>query len=102
MGGEHHELYSSLLRDVYIMEHEVVPCSSKICGWPLKLSHDHFGLHQEGNVRATMKLEVPKRPIFRPTLSAIMVQWILQWERQKRFSHCKCQGTMHMAEKLPF
>ena len=51
-------------------------------------------LDQENNVRLTMELEVHKRPISRPTLSTIMVQWVLQWKRQKRSSHCKCQGTM--------
>ena len=32
---------------VYIMEHEIIPCSSKICDWPLNSSRDHFSLHQE-------------------------------------------------------
>ena len=27
-------------------DHEVIPCSSKICDWSLNLSRDHFGLHQ--------------------------------------------------------
>ena len=47
-----------------------------------------------------MELEVPQRPIFKPTLSTIMVQRVLQWERQKSFSRCKCQRTM--AEKCRF
>ena len=38
--------------------------------------------------------EVPKRPIFRSTSSTDMVQQVLQWERQKWFSHCKYQGTI--------
>ena len=46
----------------------------------------------------TIEFEVPKWPILKPTLSIVMVQCVLQWERQKRFSRCKCQGTM--AEKL--
>ena len=52
--------------------------------------------HQEKkqNVRLTMELEVPKRPIFMPTLSTIVVQRVLQWERQMRFSRCNCQGSM--------
>ena len=41
-----------------------------------------------------MELEVPKRSIFKPTLIIVMVQHVLQWERQKRFSRCKCQGIM--------
>ena len=57
-------------------------------------SRDHFGLHQENNVRVAMGLEVPQRPLFRPSLSTVMVQKVLRWERQKRFSHYKCQGTM--------
>jgi hypothetical protein len=47
-----------------------------------------------------MKLEVLKRSIFRHTLSIVMVPKVLQWERQKRFSHYKCQGTM--AKKCHF
>ena len=42
----------------------------------------------------TMELKVPKRPIFKSILFIVMVQWVLQWERQKRFSHRKCEGTM--------
>ena len=76
------------------------PCSSKICDWPLNLSQDHFGLHQEKNVRVIMELQVPKRPIFMPRSSIVMVQRVLLWERQKRFSCCKCQRTM--AEKCHF
>jgi hypothetical protein len=47
-----------------------------------------------------MKLEVPKRLIFRPTLSTIMVQRVLQWERQKKFSRYKF-GRDHGRE-MPF
>ena len=32
----------------HIMDHEVIPCSSKICDGLLNSSRDHFGLHQEG------------------------------------------------------
>ena len=60
----------------------------------LNSSPHHFGLHQERNVRVAMELEVPKRPIFRPTSSIVMVQWVWGRERQKRLFHCKCQGTM--------
>ena len=49
-----------------------------------------------------MEREVPKRPIFTPTLSTIMVQWVLCWERQKRFSSCKCQGTWQRNATLIF
>ena len=38
------------------MDHEVVPCSSKICDWSLNLSWDHSGLHQgEKIVRVILK-----------------------------------------------
>ena len=47
---------------VYIVDHEVVPCSSKICDWLLNSFQDHFSLHREKkNVRLNMELEVPKR-----------------------------------------
>ena len=50
------------------MDHEVVPCSSKICDWLLNLSWDHFGLHQAEEekkiVRVTMELEVPEKAYF--------------------------------------
>ena len=61
---------------VYIMDHEVALCSSKICDWPLNSSCDHCDLHQERetSVRVTMEYEVLKRPICRPTLSIVMVQ----------------------------
>ena len=35
-------------------------------------------------VRVTLELEVSKRPIFKPTLSIVMLQGFLQWERQKK------------------
>ena len=53
----------------------------KICVWPLNLSR-------------TMEFDVPKRPSFKATLSIATVQHVLQWERQKMFSRCKCQGAM--------
>ena len=46
------------------------------------------------NVRVAMELEVLKVPIFRPTLSIVMVQQVLWWEKQNRFSRFKCQRTM--------
>ena len=45
-------------------------------------------------------LRSPNIPIFKPTLSTVMGQHVSHWERQKRFSHCKCQGAM--AEKCHF
>ena len=32
-------------------------------------------------VRVTMELEANKMPMFKPTLSIVMVLWVLQWER---------------------
>jgi hypothetical protein len=66
----------------------------KMCYWPLNSSRNHFGLHQEKNVRVPMELEVPKRPISKLTLSTVTLQWVLWWERQKGFSCCNRQGTM--------
>ena len=51
-------------------------------------------------VRVTMELEVPKRPIFKLTLSTAVVQRVLQWETQKRFFHYKYHGSM--AKKCHF
>ena len=76
------------------MDHEVVPRLCKICDWLLKLSWDHFGLNHGKVVRVTMEFEVPKWPNFKPTLSTLMVQWVLQWEKQKRCSNSKRQGCM--------
>ena len=60
------------------MEHEVVPCSFEICDWLLNLSHGHFVyIKKRRSVRVTMELEVPEKPISRPTLFTIMVQWVL-------------------------
>ena len=76
------------------MEHEVAPCSSKICDWPLNSSHDRFGSHQEKkNERVTWNLRSQK-VYFKPTLSTILVQQVVWWEKQKRISCSKCQGTM--------
>ena len=82
------------------MDHEVVPCSPKICDWPLNSSRDHFHLHQgkkeKKNLRVTMEFEVFKRFIFRRMLSTVMVQtsfavrkakWVLSL--QKTFNHGK-------------
>ena len=47
-----------------------------------------------------MELEVSKRPMFKPTLSTVMVRWALQWEMLKVVLYFKCQGIM--AEKCYF
>ena len=80
---------------VYTVDHEAVPRPCKIYDWLLISSWDHFSLHQEKNVRVTMTFEAPKRHIFRPTLSTDMVQQVLRWERQKRFSSRKRQSPSH-------
>ena len=41
-----------------------------------------------------MELKIPKRHVFGPTLSNVIVQRVLWWERQKRFSCCKYQRTV--------
>ena len=46
-----------------------------------------------------MELEVPRRPIFVPRLSIVMIQRVLWWERQKWFSHYKCKGIMTKKKK---
>ena len=74
------------------MDHEVVPRPCKICDWLLNSYEDHFILHQEKNVRATMEFKVPKRHMLRPTLSTNMVQWVFWWERQKMYYGRKSQG----------
>ena len=56
------------------MDHEVVPGSCKSIDWLLNSSQDHFGLHQEKNVRVIMEVEVPKGYILRPTSTIDMVQ----------------------------
>jgi hypothetical protein len=58
------------------MDHEVILRPYNICDWLLNSYHDHFGLHQGRNVRVTMKFEVPKRHILRPTLSTNMIRWV--------------------------
>ena len=40
---------------------------------------------KEKNAKGIMEFEVLKRFIFTPTLSIVMVQRVLQWERRKRF-----------------
>jgi hypothetical protein len=79
------------------MDHEVVPRSCKICDWLLTSSWDHFGLHQEENVRVIMKFEVPKRHILRSRLSTDTVPRVSRWEIQNRCFNRKTQGPM--AEK---
>jgi hypothetical protein len=43
-----------------------------------------FTSKEKKNVIMNMELEVPKGPILKPTLSIVVVQRILQWERSKR------------------
>ena len=65
-------------RDVYIMDPKAVPCSHEI--------------HQGKYVRVPMKLEVPKRPMFRPTLHIVMVQHVFPVrEANKVLSHQKAK-----------
>jgi hypothetical protein len=55
----------------------------------VNLSHDHFGLHQEEeikNLRVTMELEAFKRHVLNVELSDVVDQWVLRWERDKRGS----------------
>ena len=59
------------------MDHEVIPCSFEIFGWLLNLAHNHFSLHEGKKVKVIMELEVANMPIFRPTISTIMVQQVL-------------------------
>ena len=47
------------------MDHEAVPCSPKICGWPLNSSRDHFGLHQGKKLGVATEVEALKKPIFK-------------------------------------
>ena len=83
---------SNKLGVVYTMDHEVVPRPRKNYDWLLNSSQDHLNLHQGKNVRVTMEFEVFKRRILRPTLFTIMVQQILWWERQNRYSSEKKRG----------
>ena len=46
------------------------------------------------DIKTTNMLLSSKRHILRPTLSTDMVQWVLQWERQKRCSSRKRQQPM--------
>jgi hypothetical protein len=93
-------LWLCKVKAIYIMDYEIIPCSPKICDWPLNLFWDHFSLHEGKIVGVIMELEVPQRFIFRPTLSAIMVQQVCHYKRQKRSSRCKSQGNMARKKML--
>ena len=67
----------------YIVQHEVIFCSSKICDWSLNSSPDHLGSHQRNNVKVSMELDVLKRPIFRSTLSIVIIQQVLGVRKAK-------------------
>ena len=78
------------------MDHEVVPCSSKVCARHhlppiLHIQAVEFVPRQLWftsiiNVRVTLELQVPKRLIFKPTLPIVMVQYVLCSVRGKRCS----------------
>ena len=51
-----------------------------------------FTSRKNKNVRDDHETWGPKRPIFKPTLSILMIQRVLQWEMQKWFSCYKCHG----------
>ena len=76
------------------MDRTVVPRLCKICDWLLNSSRGHFSLRQGRIVRVIVEFEVSKRHVLRPMLSIDMVQWVLQWEKQKRCSSRKRQGPM--------
>jgi hypothetical protein len=57
---------------VYTMEYRVVLRLCKICDWP-RLGTTLL-YTKEKNVRVTVKFEIPKRHILRPTLSTNTVQ----------------------------
>jgi hypothetical protein len=59
----------SILGDVYIMDHEVVPCSPKLCDWPLNSSWDHFGLHQGKNYQEDHETWGPQEACFQPYIT---------------------------------
>lgn len=73
---------------VYIMDHDVITCSPKICDWQLDMLQDCFGLRQGKNVTMIMKFEVPKRPFlhayiihYHGSMNFVMIE-------AKKFSHC--------------
>ena len=77
------------------MDHEVVPRPYKIiCDWLLNLSQDHYGLHQRKICQSDHEVRGPMTYIWRSTLFSDMVQWVLQWERQKRCSCRRRQGPI--------
>ena len=80
---------------VYIMDHDVVPRPYKICGWLLNSSWNHFIVHQGKNVRWPWNLRFQKRHVLRPSLSTNMIQYGLQWKRQKR-----CSGRKKRQEPM--
>ena len=41
---------------IYIMDHEIVPCTLKICDWVLILFQDHFGLLEEEKCKNDYKI----------------------------------------------
>ena len=47
-----------------------------------------------------MKLEVPKRHVLKPTLSIVMVQWVLQWGEAKEV--LSLQMSKDQGRRMPF
>ena len=81
---EEKEKESSISKDVYTMDHEVVPRTSEFvigCWTRLGITPVY---NKEWDVKVTMEFEVPQRHILRPLLFNDMVQRVLQWERQKK------------------
>ena len=52
-----------------------------------------FTSHEKKNCKSDHGIGGPKRFIFRPMVSIVMVQRIFPWERQKRFFGCNYYGT---------
>ena len=57
-------------------------------------SHDHLGLYQGKKGQSDHGVRCPQKTCLRPILSTNMVQRVLQWERQKRWSGRKTQDPM--------
>ena len=75
--------------------------------WTLELSHGHVEFvigcwlvleWVQFTPRVTVEFEVWKRRALRPTLFTHMVQWVLQWERQKRCSERNCCSVFILNE----
>ena len=58
------------------MNHEVIPCSPKICDWPLNSSWDHFGLHQGKKCQSDHEAQGPQKVYFQ-SIIIVMIQCVL-------------------------